>query len=38
MLFRKKEFMEWEDYKKKAEFLEELWWRQRAREQSVRNL
>ncbi len=34
----KKTFMEWEEYKKKVEFLDEFWWRQSVRKQSLRNL
>ena len=30
--------MEWQDYKKKIDFLDEFWWRQKVRKQSLKNL
>jgi hypothetical protein len=30
--------MEWEEYKEKIEILDEFWWRQNVRKQSLRNL
>ena len=36
--FLKKEFMSWEDYKAKIELLDDFYWRQSVRRQSVRNL
>lgn len=36
--FLKKEFMDWEDYKAKIDILEDFYWRQSVRRQSIRNL
>ncbi len=36
--FLKKNFIEWEDYKKKIDFIEDFYWQQSVRKQSVRNL
>ncbi|HJO01711.1 MAG: hypothetical protein QF655_00370 [Candidatus Woesearchaeota archaeon] len=34
----KRNFMEWKDYKKKIDFLENFYWQQSVRKQSIRNL
>jgi len=36
--FLKIEFMEWKEYKKKIELLDDFWWRQGVRNQSLKNL
>ena len=36
--FFKREFMEWEEYKKKVEIFDDFWWRQNVRKQSLKNL
>lgn len=37
-IFLKKKFVEWEDYKKKIDFIEDFYWQQSVRKQSIRNL
>jgi len=36
--FFKRSFMEWEDYKRKIDFIEDFYWQQYVRKQSIRNL
>lgn len=31
-------FMDWEDYKEKIDFLDDFYWQQSVRKQSIRNL
>ncbi len=38
MIFREKKFMEWEEYASKVGFLEDFYWQQSVRRQSIRNL
>jgi hypothetical protein len=37
-LFFKKNFIEWKDYKKKIDFIENFYWQQSVRKESLRNL
>jgi hypothetical protein len=34
----KRKFMDWEDYKAKIDFMEDFYWQQSVRKQSIRNL
>ena len=36
--FIKRDFMEWEEYKKRVDTIDDFWWRQSVRKQSLRNL
>jgi hypothetical protein len=36
--FFRKNFMDWEDYKEKIDFLDDFYWQQSVRKQSIRNL
>lgn len=38
-LFKKqKDYLEWDEYKRKADALDDFLWRQKVREQSLKNL
>jgi hypothetical protein len=38
MLFNKTKYMEWDDYKKKIDFLDVFWWQQSVRKKNLKNL
>ncbi len=36
--FFKKNFIEWKDYKSRIDFIEDFYWQQSVRKESIRNL